>query len=128
MTKIRNPLNGRHHEHNNGQTLDLARRGSVAKTSNDGCAVHPGMTGQQKAAAGFGGMAHPTATIDGGEIVATSAAAAPLAHAYGGSPDLKTGKAVAPVPGQCSQTNKGGESFADKVQHGRDMLASAVKN
>ena len=73
-------------------------------------------------------MGHGTATIDGVQTIASSATAAPLAHSYGAAPDLKTGKTVAPVPGMRSRTNEGIETHADKVQHGRDMLASAVKN
>jgi hypothetical protein len=118
------PTNARHHEHNNGQALDIARKGTVPKKSNDGqVPVHPGMTSLQKAGAGIGGMGHGTATVDGGQTIASSAAAAPLAHTYGGAPDLKTGKAVPPVPGQRSRT----ESH-DHVQRGRDVLASATKN
>jgi len=91
-------------------------------------AYHDGMTPLQQNAAAIGGMGHATATIDdGAQSIAASSAAAPLAHAYGGAPDLKSGKAVAPVPGQRSRTNEDCESHADKCQHGRDMLAGAVK-
>jgi len=82
-----------------------------------------GMTRQQTDAAGIGGMGHATATIDGG-----NAPAAPLADAYCGKPDMKTGKAVDAVPGQRSQTNQGVETYADKHRHGRDMLATAQRN
>jgi hypothetical protein len=124
------PLNARHIEHNDGQDRCIARKGSVPKKSNDGVAAHPGMTSLQKAGAGIGGMGHPVAGIGvgGGEAIATSAAASPLAHAYGGFPNNKAGKTVAPVPGQRSRTNEGVESHADKCQHGADMLAQAVKN
>jgi len=130
MTKIANPLNARHLEHNDAQDRNIARKGSVPKHSNDGPVPHAfGMTSLQKGAAGLGGMGHATATVsDGGEAVAASAAAAPLAHAYGGAPNLKNGKAVAPTPGMRSRTNDDCEDYATKQQHGRDCLASAVKN
>jgi hypothetical protein len=38
------------------------------------------------------------------------------------------GTAVQPVPGQRSRTNEGTETHADKCQHGRHMIAQAVKN
>jgi hypothetical protein len=82
-----------------------------------------GMTHQQTDVAGIGGMGRATATLDGG-----SAPAAPLAHAYSGKPDMKTGKAVDAVPGQRSRTNQGVETYADKHRHGRDMLATAKRN
>ena len=36
MAKIKNPLNARHLEHNDGQDRNIARKGSVAKRCNDG--------------------------------------------------------------------------------------------
>jgi hypothetical protein len=87
-----------------------------------------GMTRQQTDAAGIGGMGHATATIDGGQTIVDSAAASPLAHAYSGRPDLKTGNTVDAVPGQRSRTNAGVETYADKHRHGRDMLATARRN
>jgi hypothetical protein len=129
MSKIKNPQNARHLEHNNGQGRDIARKGSVPKKSNDGVALHPSATRMQRGGAGIGGMGHPTAVIgSGGEAIATSAAASPLAHAYSVRPDLKTGTPAAPpVPGQKSQTNIGIESHADKCKAGADTLAQAVK-
>ncbi len=129
MSTIKNPQNARHLEHNDGQDRCIARKGTVAKTCNDGPVPHhPNMTSLQRGGAGIGGMGHSTATISGGEAIATSAAASPLAHAYSSAPDLKTGKAVAPVPGQKSQTNMDCETHATKQQHGRDMLAEAVRS
>jgi len=118
------PLNARHIEHNEGQTRDIARKGSVPKRSNDGVAVHPSMTRLQKSGAGIGGMGHGTAVIDGGQTIASSAAAAPLAHAYGGAPDLKTGSAVAPSFGQRSRG-----PTPDSAMHelGRAVLDEAAK-
>jgi hypothetical protein len=130
MTKIKNPQNARHLEHNDGQGRDIARKGTVAKKCNDGPVPHhPGMSSLARGGAGSGGMGHPTATInDGGQTIATSAAASPLAHAYSVRPDLKTGTPAAPpVPGQKSQTNIGIESHADKCKTGVDTLSSAVK-
>jgi hypothetical protein len=119
MAKIQNPTNARHIEHNDGQRRNIARKGGVAKRTNDGVALHPGMTRQQKDAAGLGGMGHAV-VADGGQP------GAPLPHAYGSAADLKTGKAVAPVPGQRSRTN---EDCADKsADHGRDVIAEAVRN
>jgi hypothetical protein len=89
---------------------------------------HPNMSRKQIDTAGLGGQGHATATIDGGESIASSAAAAPIAHVYGGAPDLKIGRAVAPVPGHKSQTNQDCETHGDKVETGRDMLSEAVKN
>lgn len=131
MSKIANPQNARHLEHNDGQDRNIARKGSVPKKSNDGVAIHSGMTSLQKGGAGIGGMSHPVAGvgIGGGEPITTSAAASPLVHAYGsGTPKPHIGKSVEPVPGQKSQTNMDCEDHATKVGHGRDMLASAVRN
>jgi hypothetical protein len=128
MARIQNPQNARHLEHNDGQDRNIARKGSVPKKSNDGVALHPSATRMQKDAAGLGGMGHGTATIDGGQTIATSAAASPLAHAYSTRPDLKTGTPAAPpVPGQKSRINADTESHADKCKAGADTLAQAVK-
>jgi hypothetical protein len=125
--KILDMTNPRHIEHNEHQDGSIARKGSVPKHSNDGPIPHSwGTTSRQKDAAGIGGMGSPVAVVDGGQAVAASAAA-PLAHTYGSAPDLKTGKIVPPYPGQRSRTNEGVESHGDKVQHGRDMIAGAVK-
>jgi hypothetical protein len=129
MGKIKNPQNARHLEHNDGQGRNIARKGGAPKRTNDGPVPHhPGMTSLQKNSAGFGGMGHATATISGGEAIAASAAAAPLAHSYGGAPDLKTGKRVEPVPGHRSRTNADCETHGDKIETGENMLVEAVKN
>jgi len=121
MSKIKNPTNARHLEHNDGQDRNIARRGGVAKRCNDGPVPHhPGMTSAQKNSAGLGGMGHAVAVNDGGQPT--------LTHAYGSAADLKTGKGVAPVPGLRSQTNQDCETHGDKIEHGRDMLLEAVKN
>ncbi|MGD0420211.1 MAG: hypothetical protein ABSA68_11650 [Xanthobacteraceae bacterium] len=99
------PLNARHVEHNDGQSRNIALKGSVPKKSSGACAVHPSMTPLQKNAAGLGGMGHATASItDGGTTIAASSAAAPLEHCYGGAPSLKAGKAVAVSPGMRSRS------------------------
>jgi hypothetical protein len=47
---------------------------------------HVSTTVRQIAGSGRGGMGHPSASVsDGGEKITTSAAAAPLEHAYGGA-------------------------------------------
>ena len=76
--------------------------------------VHNGMTGNQRAGVGVGGMGHGTAVISGGEIIGTNAAAvppvpahragfnspavstAPITHAYGkGVPKVRNAAPVA---------------------------------
>ena len=116
--RMKNLLNARNAEHNDGQHRNIARRGSVPKTSNDGAPVHPHMTRQQTDAAGLGGMGHASAAV---------VAVAPLQHAYGNLPDSKTGKGVLPKSGQKSQTNMDCEDHGTKVEHGRAMLSQAVK-
>jgi hypothetical protein len=127
MTKI-NHLSHGMGDHVTGHAVkgNIARDGAPKKVT--GIAVHPGMTRQQQDGAGVGGMGHAAATISGGQTIASSAAAAPLAHSYGAAPDLKTGKVVPPSFGQRSRTNEDTESHADKVQAGRDTLASAARN
>ena len=127
---IKNPTNARHFEHNQYQKSNIARKGNIAKRCNDEILHHSGMSSLQKGGAGIGGMGHSTATISGGETIATSAAASPLVpHAYGsGIPKAHLGQHVEPVVGQRSQTNADCEDHATKVGHGRDMLAQAVKN
>lgn len=96
--------------------------------------VHGAMTRQQSDAAGVGGMGHATAVVDGGVKLATSAPAAPLAHAYGGKPNLKVGKAAAPVVGHRSRNAPHDPALGkailqeafdnsapdDRLAHGRD--------
>jgi hypothetical protein len=67
--------------------------------------IHNGMNAEQIKGAGIGGMGHAVATVDGGQKLVTSAAAAPLAHAYGGSPSQSAGKKVAAHPGTRSRVN-----------------------
>ena len=129
MARIKNPQNARHIEHNDGQDRCIARSGTVAKKCNDSVAIHPNMSSLQKGGAGSGGMGHAIAAIDdGGQTIATSAAAAPLAHAYGGAPNLKSGKGVEVSPGMRSRINADTETLPDKVQAGKDCLDQAVKN
>ena len=72
----------------NGQTIrsggavDIQPRQGRAKESLP-VPYHVSTTERQIAGSGRGGMGHPAAVIDGGQVT-TAAAAAPLAHAYGG--------------------------------------------
>jgi hypothetical protein len=122
MAKIKIPLNARHLEHNEGQDRCIARKGGVPKKSNDGVAIHSGMTSLQKGGAGIGGMGHPVAGvgISGGEAIATSAAASPLAHAYSSLPKRLT--RVAPAWG--SKTGDG-DPCPDLHELGAAVLAEA---
>ena len=117
---------GGHQTHSDG-TPNIARDTKVGKRVTQ--VPHAfGTTPLQRSGAGVGGLSHPTATIDGGQTIASSAAAAPLQHAYGTAGDLKTGTPAAPPsPGMKSQQNIGIESHADKVRAGKDCLDQAVK-
>ncbi|HXR25612.1 MAG TPA: hypothetical protein VN742_09650 [Candidatus Binataceae bacterium] len=84
---------------------------------------HSGMTTKQTDAANIGGQGHPTAKIDGGQAVASSAAA-PLAHAYSGRPDLKRGRAVMVHPSH----SRGAVADDDMRQLGDAILREAVLN
>jgi hypothetical protein len=121
MAKIANPMNGRHLEHNDHQDANIARKGSVPKRTNDALPVHSGMTARQISAANLGGMGHPSATVDGGQSIAASSAAAPLAHSYGSLPNTKHGK---PVPIHPSQS-RGAKHEADMHELGRATIAEA---
>jgi hypothetical protein len=58
--------------------------------------VHAGMHERQVAGAGVGGVGHATAILDGGQVVGTSAAAQPLAHAYGSVLKVRGPAAISP--------------------------------
>jgi len=64
--------------------------------------LHNSAKSEQIAGAGVGGMGHPSAIVDGGQSVPSSAAAAPLAHAYGSLP--KRRGPVPAKPGMRSRT------------------------
>lgn len=83
--------------------------------------VHSGMTARQQAGAGIGGMGHSTAAVsDGGQTIATSAAAAPLAHAYGDG--IPKSRGASPIsPGMVSKTRPA----TDKSALGRAILDAA---
>jgi hypothetical protein len=101
--------------------------------------LHNGMTASQVKGAGIGGQGHATAVVSGGQKLDTSAAAAPLAHAYGGNPSLKVGNAAPIVPGQRSRRGEV-EAMAPGAAHakgaarngnhctdfGRAMIATAL--
>jgi hypothetical protein len=82
--------------------------------------IHPGMTRQQiDGALAFGGSgrSHAAATVDGGVTVTSSAAAAPLDHAYGGDASPKHGK-LAPI-------HPAMRTAANRQAHGRTQEAHA---
>lgn len=84
---------------------------------------HNGMHPRAIAAAGIGGQGHGTATIDGGQTVVSSAAAAPLAHAYGDIPKVRD--AAKPAWGNRSRTGGIARSLDDPTL---TELGRAVKD
>jgi hypothetical protein len=101
-------------------------------------APHSGMHPRAIAGAGIGGQGHATATIDdGGQTVVSSAAAAPLAHAYGGGIPKAAFAPVQAVPGHRRRATDAlagggvGENHARGKAHdaalGAAILASAIK-
>jgi hypothetical protein len=124
------PTLGVHHvshglgDHVTGHAVpgNIARDG--APKAVHGVPVHNGMKRQQIETAGVGGMGHPTATIDGGQSIPSSAAAAPLAHAYGGG----LPKVRGPAPVGWNQKNRCGpiaKSLDDATPtdiHGKMLL------
>jgi hypothetical protein len=116
------PTLGVHHfSHGMGQHVEghaepgnLARHGKAKAVH--GVPIHNAMKGQQIDTAGVGGMGHPTSIIDGGQSVSSSAAAAPLAHAYGGGVPKIRG--AAPVkPGMRSRIGAPARSLDDARPH-----------
>ncbi len=63
------------------------------------------------------GLGHPTSVIDGGQSVASSKAAAPLADAYGGP--------VSPKHGRLAPIHPAMRSAANRQAHGRTQEAHA---
>jgi hypothetical protein len=132
--KAFDPTNPRHLEHAEHQDGSIARKGSVPKHSNDGPVPHSwGNTPMQRAGENTGGLSHATATInDGGETIASSAAASPLSDAYSEKPDLKSNSPAAPPSwgklGMRSRINSDTETLPQKVQAGKDCLDQAVKS
>jgi hypothetical protein len=89
---------------------DIQPRHGTPKFRYDSTLPHGGMTNSQRAGMGQGGMGHATAVVDGGQTIVSSAAAAPLAHAYGkgiedGLPHPKLRGPVPTAPGMRSRTN-----------------------
>jgi hypothetical protein len=82
--------------HNPG-ALDLQpRQGSKKAAVGTHAPIHPGMTAQQRAVAGTGGLGHPTSrNIVGGSAV-PSKAAAPMRDAYGSIPKAHIGEVAPP--------------------------------
>jgi len=84
--------------------LDIQPRQGAPKALHS-VPYHVSTTARQIAGSGRGGMGHPTATLsDGGDTITTSAAAAPLAHAYGG-PLPKSRPDVSITPGNRDRRN-----------------------
>jgi hypothetical protein len=89
---------------------DIQPRHGRPKFRYDSTLPHGGMTNSQRAGMGQGGMGHATAVVDGGQTIVSSAAAAPLQHAYGVGADgaVPHSKLRGPVPvypGMRSRTN-----------------------
>jgi hypothetical protein len=117
------PTLGVHHfshgdgDHVRGHAVpgNIARDG--APKAVHGVPIHKSAKRQQIDMAGVGGMGHATAAIDdGGQSVTSSAAAAPLAHAYGsGVPKIR-----GPAPVGWNQKNVCGpvaKSLDDATPH-----------
>jgi hypothetical protein len=96
------------HEQHNADKHSIARQSTAAKRGAGTPPIHGGMTAQQKAGAGVGGMGHSVQVQGGGEAMATNANKLP--HAYDES-TLNTGvphpkvRAVPTTPGMRSRTN-----------------------
>jgi hypothetical protein len=88
------------------QQHDRAILGKPSKAKGYAVPYHSGAKRQQIEGAGVGGMAHGVAVIAGGQVIATSAAAAPLKSAYGSVP--KTFAPARPVIGQRSRVGEVG--------------------
>ena len=152
MTGNSKPLNGTHPhappQYNRGHSThgvppkiaaqDLLRSSAPKKHQDVNYAGH--VTPQQIAAAKNGGLGHATAAIlDGGQVLQTSAAAAPLQHAYGGQVDKGHDRPVATTWGHRDRTSDhpatGKQSFSAKTmtpaeRHalGRAILSASVKS
>lgn len=110
------------------RALDIQPRAGAPKAMHP-VAPHVSTTPRQLAAAGKGGLGHATAAVtDGGQTIATSAAAAPLRHAYGSiekrRPDAKPAwgmKGVVDHEEGRSVWTEGlyGSSGNDRQAHGR---------
>lgn len=79
---------------------DIQPRHGTPKFRYDSTLPHGGMTNSQRAGMGQGGMGHAPAVVDGGQTIVSSAAAAPLQHAYGVGADgvVPHPKLRGPVP------------------------------
>lgn len=135
-----NNMNGRH-----SGLSDIARNG--APKQHIPVPVHGGMHSRQIAGAGFGGMAHGTAVVSGGQTIPNSAAAVPpvpphragfnsapmpnkpITHAYGsGAPKVR-----GPAPTKPGMARKQGDiarSLNDSTPHsilGRALLDEAKR-
>jgi hypothetical protein len=95
---------------------DRATLGKAPKAKGYAVPIHNAMHARQIAGAGVGGMGHGTAIVSGGEVIGTSSAAAPLAHAYGnGIPKIR---GAAPVKeGMRSRIGDPARSLNDATPH-----------
>jgi hypothetical protein len=106
-----------------GDTPNIARDAGRGKDVH-AILPHGSSTARQIAGAGKGGMGHATAVVDGGQTITTSAAAAPLAHAYGGQvPKLR-----GPAPIKSGMRDRGPNAGTDLHELGRRIMDEAVKN
>lgn len=122
--------------------LDIQPRAGAPKAMHP-VSVHNGMHSRQIAGAGVGGMGHPGAVVDGGQVT-TSAAAAPMADHYGGAlPKSRPSVGVAfgmrdrahdaPHGGSPFKDASGRKAHADakhaeNVELGRQVLAEALRS
>jgi hypothetical protein len=117
-------------DHADGHAVagNIARDGSPKRVVP--VAIHPGMTTQTKSGGEALGGDHKSAvdSLSGLVVVPGKHGAEATAHPLVAPPVAKRLAPVAPVPGQRSQTNQDCETHGDKVEHGADMLAEAVRN
>jgi len=107
------PMAARASDHLHGDT-SIARNGKPKRLAD--VPVHNGMTRNQQAGVNLGGMGHGIGIVSGGQTLDGSAAAAPLAHAYGdGVPKVRN---AAPIKsGMRSRTGPVARSLTDARPH-----------
>jgi hypothetical protein len=128
FAKGNEPTLSTHHDPNEARAGDVGIAPGfmkpAARKAMHPVSVHNGMHPRAVAAAGLGGQGHGTATIDGGQTVVSSAAAAPIASAYGGG-ILKVRDAAKPAWGNRSRTGGIAQSLDDPTL---TELGRAVKD
>jgi hypothetical protein len=95
--------------------LDIQPRAGAPKAMHP-VSIHNGMHSRQIAGAGVGGMGHPGAVVDGGQVT-TSAAAAPMADHFGGALPKTTAS---------PQASWGMRDRSDDAPHGGSPFKSAA--